>query len=525
MAALTTVVVAAAATAVAGAVAGAGAAASPSVGAALPPQQNDGNFSTLGGIRAFQLQNWKQKAIRNKKTEFVRTAERFKNQVINLEKDKHSHFYNQKNDFRIEYSMLEELENKLIISRKTERTKIQQQLAKIHNNVKRLQQQLKDVKPTPDFVEKLREMMEDIENAINTFKEEQRLIYEELIKEEKTTNNELSAISKKMDMWAFGNSETEQAFRVVANKVPVDKLSSSTLPEEVVEFEKFLQQTGGRQGGWDDYDHQNFVKVRNKYKGKPVFMGEVLEHLPGRTQDEVQQHEKWYQKFLALEERKKESIQNWKTKKQQKKEDIFKLKEKADDTHMLYYDNQEENQKQKEEERKRQKLAVEAWKKQKSIELSMKNASQLKDEEEKERKQQRERQRQCKLKLLLENYTQQKKEQEEFLRLEKEIREKAEKAEKRKIAAEEISRFQERDLQKLELKILARQAKEDEKAEKQRRRAKLKEKVENNVTRDPSRLYKPTRGWEERTKKIGPTGSGPLLYIPHRAIPSWRQGL
>lgn len=37
-------------------------------------------------------------------------------------------------------------------------------------------------------------------------------------------------------------------------------------------------------------------------------MGEVLEHLPGRTQDEVQQHEKWYQKFLALEEKKKEVI-------------------------------------------------------------------------------------------------------------------------------------------------------------------------------------------------------------------------
>ncbi|XP_059549828.1 coiled-coil domain-containing protein 112 isoform X7 [Myotis daubentonii] len=419
--------------------------------------------------------------------------------------------------------MLEELENKLINSRKTERSKIQQQLAKIHNNVKKLQHQLKDVKPTPSFVEKLREMMEEIENAINTFKEEQRLIYEELIKEEKITNNELSAISRKIDTWALGSSETEKAFRVMSGKVPVDKLAPSTLPEEVVDFEKFLQQTGGRQGGWDDYDHQNFVKVRNKHKGKPTFMGEVLEHLPGRTQDEVEQHEKWYQKFLALEERKKESIQNWKTKKFQKKEEIFK--EKAEDIPMLFHNKQEDNQKQKEEQRKQQKLAVEAWKKQKSIEMSMKYASQLKEEEEKEKRQQKERQRQFKLKLLLENYTQQKKEQEEFLRLEKEIREKTEKAEKRKTVADEISRFQERDLRKLELKILDRQSKEDEKAEKQRRLAKLKKKVENNVSRDPARLYKPTKGWEERTKNLGPTGSGPLLHIPHRAIPTWRQGV
>uniref|UniRef100_A0A8C0XI05 Coiled-coil domain-containing protein 112 n=1 Tax=Castor canadensis TaxID=51338 RepID=A0A8C0XI05_CASCN len=523
MAALTTVVVAAAATAVAGAVAGAGAATGSSVGAPPAPQQSDGCLSS-GGIRP-QLQNWRQKASRIKKAEFIRTAEKFKNQVITIEKDKHSHFYNQKSDFRTEHSMLEELENKLINSRKTERAKIQQQLAKIHNNVKKLQHQLKDVKPTPGFVEKLRETMEEIENAINTFKEEQRLIYEELIKEEKTTNNELNAISRKIDTWALGNSETEKAFRAVSSKVLVGTVTPSSLPEEVVEFEKFLQQTGGRQGGWDDYDHQNFVKVRNKHKGKPAFVGELLEHLPGRTQDEVQQHEKWYQKFLALEERKKESIQNWKTKKLQKKEEIFKSKEKADSIPTISHNKPEDKQKQKEEQRRKQKLAVEAWKKQKSIEISMKYASQLKDDEEKEKKQQKERQRQFKLKLLLESYTQQKKEQEEYLRLEKEMREKAEKAEKRKTAADEISRFQERDLHKLELKILDRQAKEDEKAEKQRKLVKLKEKVENNVSRDPSRLYKPTKGWEERTKKIGPTGSGPLLHIPHRAIPTWRQGI
>lgn len=130
--------------------------------------------------------------------------------------------------------------------------------------------------------------------------------YEELIQEERTTNNELNAISRRIDSWALGNSETEKAFRALSSKVPVDRVAPSTLPEEVVEFEKFLQQTGGRQGGWDDFDHQNFVKVRSKHKGKPAFIKEAAEHLPGRTLHEVEQHEKWYQKFLTLEERKKE---------------------------------------------------------------------------------------------------------------------------------------------------------------------------------------------------------------------------
>ena len=42
--------------------------------------QNDGCLSTSGGIRPFHLQNWKQKVSRTKKAEFIRTAEKFKNQ-------------------------------------------------------------------------------------------------------------------------------------------------------------------------------------------------------------------------------------------------------------------------------------------------------------------------------------------------------------------------------------------------------------------------------------------------------------
>lgn len=42
--------------------------------------QNDGCFGTSSGIRSFQLQNWKQKVSRTKKAEFIRTAEKFKNQ-------------------------------------------------------------------------------------------------------------------------------------------------------------------------------------------------------------------------------------------------------------------------------------------------------------------------------------------------------------------------------------------------------------------------------------------------------------
>ncbi|XP_067424829.1 coiled-coil domain-containing protein 112 isoform X2 [Emydura macquarii macquarii] len=476
------------------------------VATAAGREQSDCCFSTPDASRHFHFQNWKIKTDQVKKVEFIRTAERLKNQLVNIEKDKNGHLYSKKSDFRVEYSTLEELEHKMTNNRKAEKIKIQQQLAKIHNNVKRLQRQLKDVTPTQEFVEKLREMMEEAENAINGFKEEQRLIYEELLKEEKTTTNELSALEKKIETWALGSSATERVFRLPAGKVPVDKMLQNHLPEEVIEFERFLQQTGGRQGGWDDYDHQHFLKVWTKHKGKPSYIEEALEYLSGRTKEDVQQHETWYQEFMILEERKKESIQKWKVKKQQEKQEILKQKKSEE---ILKTENlqQEVAQKQKaEEERKKQQAAVEAWKRHKEIEFAMKQASRLKEEEEKEKRQQKERQRQFQLKLLLEKYNRQKEEQEELQRLEKEKREEAEREERKRIAAEEISKFHERDLHKLELKILKKQAKEEEKTEKEKRLAKLREKVEVHVTRDPSRLYKPTKGWEERTKEIGPTG-------------------
>ena len=40
--------------------------------------------------------------------------------------------------------------------------------------------------------------------------------------------------------------------------------------------------------------------------------------------------------------------------------------------------------------------------------------------------------------------------------------------------------------------------------------------VKVTADRDPDRLLRPTEGWKERQKSAGPSGSGPLLRMPHR---------
>ncbi|KAM4638757.1 LOW QUALITY PROTEIN: coiled-coil domain-containing protein 112 [Amazona ochrocephala] len=296
-------------------------------------QQNDSCSSSAGTGR---FQNWKMNA-QAKKIEFLRTAENLKTQLANLDKDKNVCICNRKSDFRIEYSILEGLEQSLTVSRKTEKAKILQQLSKI-KDVKRLQHQLKYMKPTPEFVDKLKEMMEEVENAIHAFKEE--------------------------------------------------------------------------------------------------------------------------------------SIKRWNEKQQQEKH--RNLKEKKKSEKMLKEESQqhEEAQKQKAAEERKRQAAMEAWKEQKAIALSMEQASQLKPEEKKEKKQQKERQCQCHMKLVLEKYTLLKKEKEELEKLEKK-REEAGKEERKRTAAEEI-KFQQSDLQKLELRILQKQAKEEDKREKEKRLANLR---------------------------------------------------
>ncbi|XP_005061215.1 PREDICTED: coiled-coil domain-containing protein 112 [Ficedula albicollis] len=488
------------------------AALAPALAAAAGRLQNESCSSTAGAGRQFQSR--KTKAERAKKVEFIRTAEKLKAQLANIEKDKTGHLYNRKSDFRVEYRLLEELEHSMTVSRKMEKAKILQQLSKIQNNVKRLQQQLKDVKPTPEFVEKIKEMMEEIENAINAFKEEQRQIYQQLLKEEKAVINELSLFERKVELWALGSSTAEKVWKLPSARVTVDKTLENHLPREVIEFERFLQRTGGRQGGWDDYDHQNFLKIRTKYRGRLSYMDEALEYLSGRTKEDIEQHDKWYQEYVILHERKKESIKKWKEKQQQEKERNLKEKEKSEKILKERWLQREEAQKQKaEEERKRKQAKVEVWKKQKVVAFAIDQVSQLKLEEKSQQKE-----RQSHVKLLLERNTLQKKVKEELEKLENEKREETEKEGRKKIAAEEISKFQEHALHKLELRVLQKHAKEIEKEEKEKRLAKLREKVEIRVTRDRSRLNRPSKGGEERRPEMAPAS------VSQRAVPAWRGG-
>ncbi|XP_071096216.1 coiled-coil domain-containing protein 112-like [Haliotis cracherodii] len=489
--------------------------------AAKPKTTQVVNTSRNGEVMA-----WKTKTEQAKKGEILREINKLEIQIQAMEREKGTHIYSKRSDYRADFVQLEEQDSKMTTQRKTEKIKLRQQLEKISHMVKRFQRELKDIKPTPEFVEKLKVIMEDIEGTINTFKLQQRQLYEELMKEERMTTQEIQALEKRFEVWSQVRDGGASATRVASVRAPSTARDiTKDLPPEVAAFEKFLQQTGGVRGGWDEYDHQTFLKFRNRFKGKNVFVQHLIPALPTKREDEIHDHESWYQEYLFLNDVKKDAIKAWRQKKQGEKEELLAH---ADEENLE--EEQEEMRKaqlkEEVESEKRERFSrLNAWRVQKELEKAQGEERRMREEMARTKKQEDEKKRQMEMRSRVLEYKQQRKDEEEFLRAQEERWEQVESERKQQLSAREIVKFRDRDLKAVSERVKKKKAKEEEEIEKEKKLARIKQQVEMFVPRDPTRLYKPTKGWKERLKEPGPSGGGQMLQMPHRAVPSWRQGL
>ncbi|EDO36619.1 predicted protein [Nematostella vectensis] len=250
-----------------------------------------------------------------KKSEFFEKFEQIEREFTAIEKECNGVLFCHKSEFRKEHCVLEEIQIKADNDRKSERQNLRQQLGKIRSNVDKFQRELMDVKASPAFVQKLKEMMEDIEESIMHFKDQQREYYDTLLQDERTLIKELAATEKKFESWSPLPPPITTA--VGAKKGAV----SASLPPAVAAFERFLLQTGGHQGGWDDYDHNMFLKLKAQHKTRDAFLNAAEVSIPGQNLSDLRQHLDWYTEYLSLKESKKLAIQEWKHEKQAEKQD------------------------------------------------------------------------------------------------------------------------------------------------------------------------------------------------------------
>ncbi|KAK5909821.1 hypothetical protein CesoFtcFv8_003715 [Champsocephalus esox] len=464
-----------------------------------------------------------QKLARQNVAQFLREAERNRREIEKLEKERTLSVQCRKNGWTDVPGELEEYEKLLEEERNAEKIHLQKQLVKIHNGVRKFQRQLIDVKPTPELIERLKEIMTEVEISINNLKEEERSCVEDLLKEERTCRQEITAYEKKIENLSLAvKSDLKLHTAPTVKTNPPDR----DLPAEVLAVEVFLLKTGGPCGRWDKYDHQTFLKVWTKHSGQQVYRKEAKLYLPGKTLEEIEQHEDWHQELIYLQDSKREAIQRWKARKHQKRQNRIQSQEAEEAEKSEREAKVQAKQHRAEQERREAELQLEKWREEKQRIEEQEEEQRLAEETQKRKKAKEERRRQMEVKLSIEEQLRLKKEEEEEQWRRKREKEQREMDERRREATIGIQRFNERDLLKVEAKLQERQRREREEEERQRRiTAKLKEKVDGNVSRDPSRLTRPTKGWEERMKHIGPTGGGPVLQMFHRAVPTWRQGL
>ncbi|XP_008284532.1 coiled-coil domain-containing protein 112 [Stegastes partitus] len=445
--------------------------------------------------------------------------------IEKLEKERTVTVQCRKNGWTDVLGELEEYEKVLEEERNAEKVNLQKQLVKIHNGVRKFQRHLTDVKPTPELIERLKELMSEVEISINTLKEEQRSCFEEFLKEERTCRQEITAYEKKIENWSVAVKSNPKlpTAPTVKNTKPPDK----DLPAEVRALEAFLQKTGGPYGGWDQYDHQAFLKVWTKHSGRPAYRKEAKLYLPGKTVEEIEQHEDWHQELIYLQDRKREAIQRWKAGKHRERQTRIQIQEETEEAERKEKEAWGQALQHRTEEEKREVARrLEEWREEKKRKEEQEEKQRLAEEIQNRRWEKEERRRQLEVKLTIEEQLRQKREEEEEQKRRKKEEEQREMEERRREATKGIKRFNERDLHKVEAKLHERQLREKEEEERQNRiTVKLKEKVDGRVSRDPSRLTRPTKGWQERMKHIGPSGGGPELQMFHRAVPTWRQGL
>ncbi|XP_014664093.1 PREDICTED: coiled-coil domain-containing protein 112-like [Priapulus caudatus] len=442
-----------------------------------------------------------------------------KNRCINAEKECTT--FLQRTAVDIKLASLQDMHTDLGQEIYSELRKQEKQLLHVKFNIKQFKNELQHLKPTPQFVETLRNVMEEVESAITNAKQQQRQIQESLNEEENVLSLEIEAIEKRVDSWRqyLGHASEGGAISSHPQRQPAMRQESqANKPAEVEQFDIYAQQHGGLYGGWDEQDHRLFVHLFNRLKDKDKLAQEMIRHIPCFTTEELQQHISWYETFLQLQESKKLAIASWRKQKQiENRQEIDVVQEKTEAPVA-------KDMAKKEQERREKTKKIEEWKaKCKEIDEEQKHQKCIEDDK-KMHAQEKERDRQRRLKALALQYKTKKQENEEWQRrLEHEEQHLVNT--RQILAAEEIARFRERDQKLHQKRIEQEKLKQRAVQQKEDRLAKLKQKVAVTIEKDPTRLYQPTKGWVERTKRVGPSGDAKPMSLPHRAIPSWRHGV
>nr|CAD7412825.1 unnamed protein product [Timema poppensis] len=344
--------------------------------------------------------------------------------------------------------------------------------------------------------------------AVPPFKHQQAR-YAELIAEESSLTASLQGLERKLEEWSRPVSYTNlQQPPPLARAAPATiTTANEDMAQEVVDFQNFLQETGGHTNGWEDQDHLQFLKICRQHSGKPSLLQALASSLPHISEDEIEAHKKWFQQYNALKKAQQRAINEWKKNKEKKKE------EKIEPLELVENINKPEHFKTSPETKQK----IEDWKRSLQLQKELEYLHHLEEKEKEQMRQKsrtllQERKKEEVLRYREEKWT---KEQSALLaRQRRELREVEERAARANVL---IKVYREQDEVYVARQRFLKEHKESERL-KQRISSSQVEHHNGSVQakRDPERLLQATEVWKERCKKQNTAAnqvSRPLLHL------------
>nr|CAH8876301.1 unnamed protein product [Trichobilharzia regenti] len=213
-------------------------------------------------------------------------------------------------------------------------------------------------------IKDLQEMMKSIEDILTDNKSEERMIAEILLQQEVDLWQDCLNMERRITCWEKNELKTEDKTILNLQKTTSGSASLSTrlgirnnnLPPEINDFQNFLDNHGGRTGGWTEEEHSKFLKQLKAFQiqkvqikkltsehtvsaavkqtddddesalqideaktikdtGEGDYMSEFHHHLANllltKTPEEVAKHVKWWEEYQKLEIGKRKAIQKW----------------------------------------------------------------------------------------------------------------------------------------------------------------------------------------------------------------------
>ncbi|KAJ3241871.1 hypothetical protein HDU81_009733 [Chytriomyces hyalinus] len=468
---------------------------------------NNSNEACVGNRRSSQ----KSLSALNKKRALIESVEKVRSKVHVLERDIVS--FASKSTLRNDIGSLyasttlsagaEKLaqEDQLVAS----------QIRKIKTTIHTLLEYLKKSDPGSTSLRIVKQTMDCVEHDISTFRNCGREKMEILLLDEKKLTQEILAFTDRINSSTAAEVNVGDEDRFLDARNAKSAQSTGVLTE-VTEFQNYLVRHGGYNGGWDDLSHAAFLKLRQKYGANDSkFLTACASSIPGVGFREVQEHESWYRTFKELLESKKEAILAWKEQKKmaamktetetvKENETAAAVREKKEFADLIA--RQKARQDLLEWKERQQRLAFE--KKLKEEEEQVKN---IMEQEKRRMKNER-------LKDIVSEYSREKAEQEE---MQAQLLEQAKRIQKQANAEycrHEMERHKMRDKEAIAVKKEKERLKQQEGLEKEQRLQRLRAQVEVSVTKDPLRVLRQTKGFENRVAAPAEEAPGRRFAAP-----------